>query len=85
MVSFKCLTALNVCECYLLFYSSPLNRCVLVCVCLEGECCRTSDGVVIRKGSGTQTSASGVTYTGEWDNDKVCVGFFFFYSNNYNI
>ncbi|XP_026116941.1 MORN repeat-containing protein 2 isoform X2 [Carassius auratus] len=37
----------------------------------EGECCRTSDGVVMRKGSGTQTSASGVTYTGEWDNDKM--------------
>ncbi|XP_067311612.1 MORN repeat-containing protein 2 isoform X2 [Pseudorasbora parva] len=37
----------------------------------EGECSRTSDGVVIRKGSGTQTSASGLTYTGEWDNDKV--------------
>ncbi|XP_059375638.1 MORN repeat-containing protein 4-like isoform X1 [Carassius carassius] len=37
----------------------------------EGERCRTSDGVVMRKGSGTQTSASGVTYTGEWDNDKM--------------
>ncbi len=47
-----------------------------MCLCLDGECCRASDGVVIRKGSGTQTSASGVTYIGEWDNDKVCVGFF---------
>lgn len=37
----------------------------------EGECSRTSDGVVIRKGSGTQTSASGLTYTGEWANDKM--------------
>lgn len=46
-----------------------------MCLCLEGECCGTSDGVVIRKGSATQTSASGVTYTGEWDNDKVCGAF----------
>ncbi|XP_065111218.1 MORN repeat-containing protein 2 isoform X2 [Paramisgurnus dabryanus] len=37
----------------------------------EGECYHTSDGVVIRKGFGTQTSASGVTYTGEWNNDKM--------------
>lgn len=32
----------------------------------------------MRKGSGTQTSASGLKYTGEWDNDKVSVGFFSF-------
>lgn len=44
-----------------------------VCVRLDGECCRTSDGVVMRKGFGTQTSVSGVTYTGEWDSDKVCL------------
>lgn len=49
-----------------------------MCLCLDGECCRTSDGVVIRKGSGTQTSASGLTYIGEWDNDKVCAGLFLF-------
>ncbi|TRY94094.1 hypothetical protein DNTS_027323 [Danionella cerebrum] len=36
-----------------------------------GECSRALDGVVMRRGSGTQTSASGVTYTGEWDNDKM--------------
>lgn len=52
-----------------------------MCLCGEGECSRTSDGVVIRKGSGTQTSASGLTYTGEWGNDKVCVGYDFFSSS----
>ncbi|MCJ8736509.1 hypothetical protein PDJAM_G00013430 [Pangasius djambal] len=37
----------------------------------EGECCHTSDGVVMRKGFGTQTSSSGTTYTGEWNDDKM--------------
>ncbi|XP_053489582.1 radial spoke head 1 homolog isoform X4 [Ictalurus furcatus] len=37
----------------------------------EGECCQTSDGVAMRKGFGTQTSSSGTTYTGEWNDDKM--------------
>ncbi|XP_076850707.1 MORN repeat-containing protein 2 isoform X2 [Brachyhypopomus gauderio] len=36
-----------------------------------GECCCTSDGVVIRKGAGTQISSCGTTYVGEWDNDMM--------------
>ncbi|KAK1793055.1 hypothetical protein P4O66_011390, partial [Electrophorus voltai] len=37
----------------------------------EGECCRTSDGVVMRKGTGTQISSSGAVYIGEWNNDMM--------------
>ncbi|KAL0964548.1 hypothetical protein UPYG_G00325470 [Umbra pygmaea] len=37
----------------------------------EGECSRSSDGVVLRRGMGKHTSAGGVTYTGEWHDDKI--------------
>lgn len=39
----------------------------------EGECSRSASGVMMRSGAGKHTSASGVIYTGEWCEDKVCV------------
>lgn len=46
----------------------------------EGECYRTSDGVVVRRGVGTQKTAIGITYSGKWSGDKVtCVVFLFFF------
>lgn len=45
-----------------------------MCVCVaEGESYQTSDGVMMRSGFGTQTSSSGTTYTGEWNDEKVLV------------
>lgn len=38
----------------------------------EGECKVSSSGVLMRTGWGTQ-QADGVTYTGEWLEDKVTV------------
>ncbi|CDQ74820.1 MORN repeat-containing protein 2 isoform X1 [Oncorhynchus mykiss] len=37
----------------------------------EGECCGSTEGGVVRRGMGKHTSASGVTYTGEWHDDKM--------------
>ncbi|KAF7658445.1 hypothetical protein LDENG_00012420 [Lucifuga dentata] len=37
----------------------------------EGECSRSTSGVMMRSGSGTHTSASGIIYTGEWHEDKM--------------
>ncbi|XP_029969653.1 MORN repeat-containing protein 2 [Salarias fasciatus] len=37
----------------------------------EGECCRSLSGALVRNGTGKHTSAYGVTYTGDWCNDKM--------------
>ncbi|XP_008298805.1 MORN repeat-containing protein 2 isoform X2 [Stegastes partitus] len=39
----------------------------------EGECSRSECGAIVRSGNGKHTSASGVTYIGEWHEDKVCI------------
>ncbi|XP_061089227.1 MORN repeat-containing protein 2 [Conger conger] len=36
-----------------------------------GECSQSPDGTVKRDGVGTQTSANGLVYTGEWKDDKL--------------
>ncbi|XP_062429513.1 MORN repeat-containing protein 2 isoform X2 [Rhea pennata] len=37
----------------------------------EGECTRTAEGVLKRNGFGVHTSPGGVTYAGNWENDKM--------------
>lgn len=37
----------------------------------EGECSRSAYGALVRSGAGKHTSASGITYTGEWHEDKM--------------
>ncbi|XP_076578022.1 MORN repeat-containing protein 2 [Chaetodon auriga] len=37
----------------------------------EGECSRSTSGVMMRSGAGKHTSAGGVIYTGEWREDKM--------------
>ncbi|XP_035259059.1 MORN repeat-containing protein 2 isoform X1 [Anguilla anguilla] len=37
----------------------------------SGECSRSLEGMVKREGLGTQTSANGLVYTGEWKDDKL--------------
>ncbi|KAJ8013854.1 hypothetical protein DPEC_G00034130 [Dallia pectoralis] len=37
----------------------------------EGECSRSSDGVMVRSGTGKHTSATDGTYIGEWHDDKM--------------
>ncbi|KAM3587436.1 uncharacterized protein V6R79_005502 [Siganus canaliculatus] len=37
----------------------------------EGKCSRSAAGVMMRSGVGEYTSADGVTYTGEWHEDKM--------------
>lgn len=39
----------------------------------------SSSGVLMRTGWGTHTSANGVTYTGAWLEDKVCVIYDFYF------
>ncbi|KAJ8337740.1 hypothetical protein SKAU_G00367060 [Synaphobranchus kaupii] len=36
-----------------------------------GECSKSPDGIVSREGLGTQTSANGLVYTGDWKDDKL--------------
>lgn len=38
---------------------------------LDGECTRTPDGVLERNGNGVHTTPNGITYKGNWKNDKV--------------
>ncbi|XP_069012974.1 MORN repeat-containing protein 2 [Embiotoca jacksoni] len=37
----------------------------------EGECSRSECGAMVRSGTGKHTSASGVVYSGEWNEDKM--------------
>ncbi|KAM4569774.1 MORN repeat-containing protein 2 [Odontesthes bonariensis] len=37
----------------------------------EGECSRSASGVLVRSGKGKHISASGITYIGEWCEDKM--------------
>uniref|UniRef100_A0A672ZLI4 MORN repeat containing 2 n=1 Tax=Sphaeramia orbicularis TaxID=375764 RepID=A0A672ZLI4_9TELE len=37
----------------------------------EGEYCSSASGVMVRSGTGKHTSASGIIYTGEWQDDKM--------------
>ncbi|XP_006638614.2 MORN repeat-containing protein 2 [Lepisosteus oculatus] len=37
----------------------------------DGECCKTSEGVVMRSGIGKHTAANGVIYTGQWKDDEM--------------
>lgn len=39
----------------------------------EGECSSFAPGVIMRSGTGSHTSASGIIYTGEWHEDKVWI------------
>ncbi|KAJ8264227.1 hypothetical protein GJAV_G00146710 [Gymnothorax javanicus] len=36
-----------------------------------GECVKSPDGIAKREGVGTQTSAKGLVYSGEWKDDKI--------------
>lgn len=53
--------AVTYCRSHHLFFSS------------EGECSKTPSGVLMRGGVGKHTSTDGVTYIGEWHDDKVCI------------
>ncbi|XP_053879410.1 MORN repeat-containing protein 2 isoform X1 [Malaclemys terrapin pileata] len=37
----------------------------------DGECIRTPDGALVRHGDGVHTTPDGITYTGNWKNDKM--------------
>ncbi|TFJ98429.1 MORN repeat-containing protein 2 [Platysternon megacephalum] len=37
----------------------------------DGECIRTPDGALERHGDGVHTTPNGITYTGNWENDKM--------------
>uniref|UniRef100_A0A7M4EXW3 MORN repeat containing 2 n=1 Tax=Crocodylus porosus TaxID=8502 RepID=A0A7M4EXW3_CROPO len=37
----------------------------------DGECTRTPDGVLERNGNGVHATSDGITYTGNWKNDKM--------------
>ncbi|XP_028676204.1 MORN repeat-containing protein 2-like [Erpetoichthys calabaricus] len=37
----------------------------------DGECRKSPEDIIMRSGQGTQTSASGIIYTGQWSNDKM--------------
>ncbi|XP_006024985.2 MORN repeat-containing protein 2 [Alligator sinensis] len=37
----------------------------------DGECTRTPDGVLERNGNGVHTTPNGITYKGNWKNDKM--------------
>ncbi|XP_008399298.1 MORN repeat-containing protein 2 isoform X1 [Poecilia reticulata] len=37
----------------------------------EGECRKAESGELVRSGTGKHTSASGIIYTGEWQEDKM--------------
>lgn len=51
----------------------------------EGECSRSASGVMMRSGAGKHTSASGVIYTGEWCEDKVCCCLLCVYLTSYDV
>ncbi|KAK1171603.1 MORN repeat-containing protein 2 isoform X1 [Acipenser oxyrinchus oxyrinchus] len=37
----------------------------------DGECQKSSDGVIMRSGSGIHTTPNGIIYKGQWYNDKM--------------
>lgn len=46
--------------------------CVIVVMCYsEGEYVETSPGQIERNGMGTHQSTNGMTYTGQWVDDKM--------------